>query len=304
MEKELKSLTENMGDSTAKSYAASYRRLRKIMELTDKRRPLKKINIGLVLDKISKIENPSTRHSVFVIVKKLYDYNANKEILDDLDQQIRKDKRELQIAKNGHLDKSLPTFKEISDAVKKETIPKKYITSFLMLKVNTRNQDIALIDLHKDVDEDSLDKDRNHIVIKDGKAIYIRNKYKTFKKYGQKRNVIVVKKFVDMVNEELGDANSKPLFARKNGEKIAEASTGSYLKRYVVLGLNEGQIMKAVLKHIDNKGSYDMLRKVSNNRGTNIATLLSEYDVSNVAAQPDNVISQEQSVKQDVEIEA
>ena len=59
--------------------------------------------------------------------------------------------------------------------------------------------------------------------------------------------------------------------------------------------------MKVVLKHIDDKGSYDMLRKVSNNRGTNIATLLAEYDVTNIKP-PSDIIKQDQEVKQDVEV--
>ncbi len=311
MEKELKSILVNLGESTSKSYENSYKRLRKLLNLTDKRKPIKKLNIDNVLDKIKSVENPSTRHSVFVIVKKIYDYEKNKDKIDAVDKQIREDKRELQIKKNGNLDKSLPSFEEINNAIKKETNPKKYITSFLMLKVNTRNQDVAMIDLHRSNDNhkveiEKLDKTRNHIIIPagTGKAIYIRNVYKTSKKYGQKKNIILVKKFIDMVREELGDNNKKQLFIRKNGENISNASIGSYIKKFVVLGLNEGQIMKAVLKHIDNKGSYDMLRKVSNNRGTNIATLLSEYDVTNIKAPSDIIKSeQEQEVKQEVNIE-
>jgi hypothetical protein len=309
MEKELKSILVNLGESTAKSYEGSYKRLRKILNLTDKRKPIKKMSLDNILDKIKEVENPSTRHSVFVIVKKIFDYESNKEKLDEVDKQIREDKRQLQIKKNGHLDKTLPTYEEINNAVKKETNPKKYITSFLMLKVNTRNQDIALIDLHRSndnhpIDIDKLDKERNHIIVPagSGKAIYIRNVYKTSKKYGQKKNIIMVKKFIDMVREELGDNVSKSLFIRKNGNNISNASIGSYLKRYVVLGLNEGQIMKVVLKHIDDRGSYDMLRKVSNNRGTNIATLLAEYDVSNIKP-PTEIIKQDQEVVQEVKTE-
>ena len=308
MEKELNTIISNLGESTAKSYKGSYMRLRKLLELSDKRKPIKKMSLDNILDKIKSVENPSTRHSVFVIVKKLFDYESNKDKLDEIDKKIREDKRQLQIKKNGHLNNTLPTYEEINNAIKKETNAKKYITSFLMLRVNTRNQDVAMIDLHRSndnhkVDIEKLDAQRNHIVIPagTGKAIYIRNIYKTSKKYGQKNNIITVKKFIDMVGEELGDNVSKSLFIRKNGNNISNASIGSYLKRYVVLGLNEGQIMKVVLKHIDDKGSYDMLRKVSNNRGTNIATLLAEYDVTNIKP-PSDIISQEQEVKQEVDI--
>ena len=155
MEKELKTIISNLGESTAKSYKGSYMRLRKLLDLKDKRKPIKKISLDYILEVIEAVENPSTRHSVFVIVKKLFDYESNKEKLDELDKQIREDKRQLQIKKNGHLNNTLPTYQEINNAIKKETNPKKYITSFLMLRVNTRNQDIAMIDLHRSNDNQS-----------------------------------------------------------------------------------------------------------------------------------------------------
>jgi hypothetical protein len=46
------------------------------------------------------------------------------------------------------------------------------------------------------------------------------------------------------------------------------------------MGLTESQIMKINMQNIAEKGSYNMLRKVSQNRGTSISTLLQEYDVS------------------------
>ncbi len=99
MEKELKSILVNLGESTAKSYKGSYMRLRKLLDLKDKRKPIKKISLDYILEVIEAVENPSTRHSVFVIVKKLFDYESNKEKLDKVDKQIREDKRELQIKK-------------------------------------------------------------------------------------------------------------------------------------------------------------------------------------------------------------
>ena len=171
-----------------------------------------------------------------------------------------------------------------------------------MFKINTRNQDIALADLHA-TKKEKYDEKRNHLILDGNRVIFIRNVYKTAKKYGQKKNIIAVKKFADMVREVLGDADTKPLFSRRNGEHITPASIASYLKKFVVLGLNEGQIIKAVLKHADDQeNSYDLLRKISSNRGTGINVLLAEYDVSNVEA-PSEVVKQDQKVKQVVEVE-
>jgi hypothetical protein len=48
------------------------------------------------------------------------------------------------------------------------------------------------------------------------------------------------------------------------------------------MGLTESAIMKIVMQNVADKGSYNMLRKVSQNRGTSISTLLQEYDVTNI----------------------
>ena len=306
MEKELKSIVDTLGTSTSTSYTNSYKRLRNLLEMKDKRRPIKKMSVDFIIDKIESVENPNTAHSVFVILKKLFPAETHKEKMDKLDDTIRKRKRELQIKKNGVLKETIPTYADVNTAVKNESNPKKYITSFLMLKVNTRNQDIALIDMHQDVtDESKLNKTRNHLILKeDNKVLFIRNKYKTVKKYGVKRNIITVKKFAKMVKEIIRDGDDIPLYSTKTGGHILAASVGSYIRKYVVLGLNEGVIMKIVLKHIDDRGSYSELRRVSNNRGTSISILLSEYDITNIALKPSEEIGQDQVVvRQEVKIE-
>lgn len=303
MERELNNILKDMSDSTAKSYRGSYLRLRKLLELKDKRKPIKKISLADVLTKIETIENPSTRHSVFVISKKIFDYEKNKDAFDAVDKKIREDKRSLQVSKNGVLDKTLPTYKELKTAIKNETNPKKYIVSFLMFKLTCRNMDIALADLHAKPKE-NYDENRNHLIIDGEKVIFIRNKYKTVKKYGVKKNVINVKKFTDMMKTFLGDAEKKALFSQRNGGEITGSAIASYLKKFIVLGLNEGQIVKIVLKHADESGSYNMLRNISNNRGTSISVLLSEYDVSNIKEPTTEIVSEQtQDVKQEVEVE-
>lgn len=304
MEKELKSIVDTLGASTATSYTNSYKRLRTLLEMKDKRRPIKKVDVDFIIEKIGSVENPNTAHSVFVIFKKIFPYENHKDKMDKLDEMIRKQKRELQIKKNGVLKESIPTYSEVNLAVKNEINPKKYITSFLMLKVNTRNQDIVLTDLHTNIeDETKLDKTRNHLILKDNnKVLFIRNKYKTVKKYGVKRNIIGVRKFADMVRELLKDSSTIPLYSTKTGGPIISQSVGSYIRKYVVLGLNEGVIMKIVLQYIDDRGSYSELRRVSNNRGTSISVLLSEYDITNVKPPTEDIV-QDQEVKQEVSVE-
>ena len=103
MEKELKTIIKDLGESTTKSYIGSYKRLRNILELNDKRKPIKKLELQFILNKIDEVLNPSTRHSVIVITKKIFPYADNKEFYDPVDERIKQDKRKLQIEKNGDL---------------------------------------------------------------------------------------------------------------------------------------------------------------------------------------------------------
>lgn len=303
MERELNRILKDVSQSTAKSYRSSYLRLRKLLKLTDKRKPIKKMSLADILSAIQTVENPSTRHSVFVISKKIFDYEKNKDAFDAVDKKIREDKRTLQVSKNGVLDKTLPTYRVLKNTIKNEMNPKKYIVSFLMFKLTCRNMDIALATVHAKP-KDSYDENRNHLIIDGEKIIFIRNRYKTVKKYGVKQNVINVKKFTEMIKKYLGDSEKKLLFSQRNGAEITGSSFASYLKKFIVLGLNENGIVKIVLKQADESGSYNMLRTISNNRGTSISVLLSEYDVSNIL-EPSTEITNEQTqdVKQEVSVE-
>lgn len=283
MERERKMLMLNVKPATGKIYETSYLRLRALLELRDKRRPVKKVPLELVIDKLNTMENANTKYSLFVIVKKIFYSEKTKETIDALDLKIRDEKRTLQVKKNVALGVGLPSYKELNDALKKESNPLTYIVNFLFIRVNTRNQDVAFIDLHKNVeDESALDKNRNHLILKKDKALLIRNVYKTRSTYGVLRNVISHSKFIINLMNLLGDKDKVRLFEKKDGSGIAATAIGSYFKRHQLLSLTEGQIAKVVLKYIDEKGSYDMLRRVSQNRGTSISTLLREYDISNI----------------------
>jgi ribosomal protein L30/L7E len=303
MNKELKTIVTGVKQNTATTYKNAYKRLRDSLGITDNTR---KTVRSFGIDKIEPIllshdTNSNARAGMLTVIKKLFD---DKERLASIDDKIRKQKRELQITKNSKLSESLPSYKELTTALKQTTDPRKYIINFLFIHANTRNADVALIDLHRSndsrtVDIDKLDKTRNHIILQDGYALFIRHVYKTSKTYGTKTNKITAKMFIQKAREYLGDENDKPLLTKKNGEAIDHSSFGAYLKRFRLLNLTEGDIMKIMLKHISSKGSsgYNLLRVVSKNRGTSIQTLLAEYDLSNIK-EASNI------VKGDTEVES
>lgn len=286
MNKELKSITLDIKPNTATTYTNNYKRLRDALGIQSNRKTvkshgLKKVEEVLLDESI----NSNARAGILTVVKKLFSTENDKEKINDIDLKIRQHKREHQVKKNGKLTESLPSYKEMIAALKKVTDPRKYIINWLFIHANTRNADVALIDLHRGndsrrVDLDELDDERNHIVLQDGHALLVRHVYKTSKSYGTKKNKITSRAFIDMCRQYLGDEMDLPLLTNKKGESINPANFGSYLKPYRLLGLTESDIMKTVMRHVADKGSYNLLRKVSNNRGTSISTLLAEYDVS------------------------
>jgi len=288
MNKELKLITADVKQNTATTYTNNYLRMREALGVTDKRKSVKSVG----LDKIEELLldddlNANARAGMLTVVKKLFSTENDKERVDEIDTKIRQHKREHQVKKNGELTETLPTYKEMVNALKKVEDPRKYIINWLFIHANTRNADIALIDIHRSIPSrpvamDELDKNRNHIVLVEGHAVLIRHIYKTSKSYGTKKNKITSRAFIDKAREYLGDELDLPLLTTKTGGSIPPASFGAYLKKFRLMDLTESQIMKVVMKHVAEKGSYNMLRKVSQNRGTSISTLLQEYDISNI----------------------
>lgn len=277
--------------SSQKTYKNSYLKLRDVLGLADKRKRVKNVFLlDDILIKLNDIPNPNTRYSVFKIVVKLFPEKQYEDTIANYFTQIKTVVRKHKVCDNKQLQTTIASYDDINKAIKKETNPLVYITSFLIFRVNSRNQDIAYTKVHKSVDnEDALDNSMNHLYIKNGKAVWIRNIYKTAKTYGQKRNVINVKKFVAMIQQFLGEADSKMLYSKSDGSPVSITSVASYLRRRIVLGLTEGEIVKSVLSHIEKNGDNQMLRAVADNRGTSIAVLMKEYDVNNVD-EPTDVI--------------
>jgi len=288
MNKELKLITADVKENTAITYVNNYKRMREALGVTDKRKSVKSVG----LDKIEELLldddlNANARAGMLTVVKKLFSNEEDKKKVDELDMKIRQHKRDHQVKKNGELSETLPTYKEMIAALKKVEDPRKYLINWLFIYANTRNADVALANISRSipsrpVEIEELDKNRNHIVLENGHALLIRNVYKTSKSYGQKKNKITSRAFIDMARKYLGDELDKPLLTTKTGGGVPPASFGAYLKKFRLMDLTESQIMKVVMKHVAEKGSYNMLRKTSENRGTSISTLLAEYDISNI----------------------
>ena len=134
-----------------------------------------------------------------------------------------------------------------------------YVVMYLLLTFNTRNMDLVA---NITSDKHLLNDTENWLYVRKNDVVYIRNKYKTVKKYGQKKDIIKSKKFhnaVSHINHLLVDLNN--------------------LTNYVIkiTGYNESTLMKASVCENNNlKG----ISKISKNRGTSMGTISSSYDAT------------------------
>lgn len=172
------------------------------------------------------------------------------------------------------LQETLPSFEEMKawiDTLYDKGEYKKFVINWLLFNFGVRNMDL---DCNVAFDGKRLDKKHNWLNIKVGSVDYVRNKYKTFKTYGQKKNIIKNPKFIDACTKmELAPKQS--LLSLTGAEDIPETQLAQIVSRYTMNGLGEGKIFKILVENSTVAG----LERLSKNRGTNIATIVSAYNL-------------------------
>jgi len=137
---------------------------------------------------------------------------------------------------------------------------KRFVILFLLMNYNTRNRDLVLRVTN---DEADLNEDENFLFIRDKEVVYIRNDYKTKERYGTKRDIIKAKKFFNAVQEV-----DSLLINNNNLDRQVKAVTG---------GINQSTLFKMLITKNNNLKSIE---KASKNRGTNMETIATSYDIT------------------------
>ena len=129
---------------------------------------------------------------------------------------------------------------------------KKFIINYLLITVSCRNQDLDLILTRAE----PTDKENNYLYITDAEVKFIRNNYKTSKKYGQLINTFTDKIFIKVCNDFMGrNIRSKKLLA--NVILSSEIRDATYKK------IGQSRYNKILLKETDKS----QLLKLSKSRG-------------------------------------
>ena len=214
-------------------------------------------------------ENENTKKNyinIFILLQ-----TENTELRDDL-VKYREDLREKTDTKlkekNAELNLVLPPYEDLMEAVKKY-VGKQYIINYLLTNLYVRNKDLNVLVSTKDADKNI--QEGNHLILSNNKVEYIRNEYKTVRKYGQLVRVIVDKKFIKFIREFLDKDKTKQLLDTKQIDHE--------IRKYTYQSLSESDYLKIILKHFTNPLNVSKLYEIQSNRGSDINVILKNYNL-------------------------
>jgi len=268
-------------DATKKQYKIQYN---KLFKLTGK--PIGETSEKKIIELLDEIENKNNSQALLniaLLVRKMEGLSVAQ-----LEKRRKQDKDKIFQAikeKNVELKDNLPSYKDIveyMDYLYEKGEWTDFIINYLLINLQVRNQDLDFEIVSRK--RDASDKDKNYMWLQNskGKATFIRNVYKTAvihapdgeHGYGQKVNNITDKRFIIALRRVLGCQKS----GLDCGTFIPTKSAIAYhLIKATYKQLGEGKYFKIVVNHFRN--DVDKLKEISENRGTDLKTILNFYDI-------------------------
>lgn len=272
--------TAFLSPHTIKSYKNSHRKITNELGFA-----IGDASINEVIKAVQDLtENPSSQATLYtavIVFRKLADLNNDA---------IWKEKNALRPAQRA--------MRQITSASKKEYLPtmdilkkhlneqfynenwRGYIINFLLINYNTRNADLDL-EFVNTIHKTKSDKKRNYIVIRKHDFVYIRNNYKTFKTYKQKRHIFKSIPFARAVKSFIAQQppDSPIYLLDKEGLPINNNSIANYIKKYTYKSLTEGDYNKVAVSSITEIADLRLLEQLGERRGTDLTTLIQYYNI-------------------------
>jgi hypothetical protein len=190
-------------------------------------------------------------------INDLLDYRA------DLTQKIQSNLKRV----NNNLD--LPKMQDLIDfaneAFKKKNY-RRFVINYLLINYFVRNQDLDLLIID---DIKNIEPDKNYLVLKKNPKhiIYVRQKYKTFKQHGRKDFTITDLNFYKAV-KELYDTD----------EPLLNTTLHHAVMRNTYNNIGESKYCKVAINFVRETGNLNLLKYISERRGTQYAVLLNSYN--------------------------
>ena len=258
---------QDKAKATVKSYLASFRRLRNILgkeiHNTAETTLIKAVEV--------EVENKNTQSALINVAILL-----RKQIYEMPFETLEKKRQENKGAIQENLKQNnryiiLPSITEFDEHINTLFREKKYmefIINYLIRNVFVRNQDLifTVVDTRKETG----DKSKNYMLFerKKKQVTFIRNVYKTANTYGSKETLITDPEFI--------------VALRATRDKFpitdSESKIGYWIQRDSFQQLGESALLKVIINAY--KGDINMLKRISENRGTNLETLLTSYNIT------------------------
>lgn len=262
-------------------YDSMYRKLRALLQDED----IASVSQRHVIEVAESVDNRNTQQALiniaYLIRKKEGMAIMELETFRKKNQKLLEEKI---FEANDNLIKKLPSYTTLVDYINDLLKAKKYIQyviNYLLVYYQVRNADLVFdfVLLKKDTKDDTKNYMWYNARMK--RVHYIRNVYKTAKivkpdgtttGYGQKINIIddpVFVKVLRILAKEQRKAD-KPIVFIPNSDNY-------HIKKVTYEGLGEGNIFKIVVNKF--RTDPNMLKQISHNRGTDINTILTSYDI-------------------------
>lgn len=269
-------------NSTISTYKNSHKRLTNFLK-----KPIHQSSEEEIIKAIYELSNnPNTRTTL--LSGGLVFYNlANKSKEHLLKEKIRllDDIKKHQSKKASEKKNDLPSVEDLNKKINELFVSGDYqgaIMLWLMVNFNTRNQDVNLRIVNT-IHETKREKKDNYLVRRKNDFVYIRRNYKTFKSFGEKRNIFrnnmisrAVSSYVKNYPEG-GDGNI--YLIQKKGKRLTDGAIANFVKQKTPNNITESDINKIQVTNIKNIADYDLLKKMAENRGTDINNIITYYNL-------------------------
>jgi hypothetical protein len=272
-------------DATKKQYRIQYNKLFKLTE-----KPIGETSEKKIIEILDNIDNKNNSQALLNIAFLIRKGEGLSVAL--LEKKRKQDKNKLIESvkeKNVELRENLPSYNDIVEYMnylydKGEWTD--YIINYLLINLQVRNQDLDFTIVSRK--KDASDNNKNYMWLQNtkSKATFIRNVYKTANinapdgtnhGYGQKVNTITEKKFIVALRRVLGCQKS----GLDCGTFIPTKSAIAYhIIKSTYKQIGETKYTKIIINHFRN--DLDKLKEISENRGTDLKTLLTSYNINNV----------------------
>jgi len=260
--------------ATQKQYRIQYNKLYKLLD-----KPINETSEKKILETVEEQENKNNQQAILnigLLVRKLYGLSVKK--LEEFREKLKVKLNEQIKKKNVELKETLPSYDDLiqyTEMLWENSEWTDYIINYLLIHYQVRNEDLDFSIVKRK--KDANDPDKNYMWLQSGKVTYIRNRYKTDKTYGKKVNVITNKQFITAIRRVLGCQDSE----LKCGVFIPNRSAiAYYIQKATYKQLGEGKYFKIVVNHF--RKNLDKLKEISENRGSDLKTILAYYDIENV----------------------